>query len=553
VSLSPNCSAVALVFGASLLASAAAGSNDLPGASIVDQALIADEADGVNWPSYGRTYSENHYSPLEQVNTGTIGRLRLAWSLNVAPMQRSDAQPLEAGGIVYATAGLSIVHAVEAVTGKLLWSYDPQVTAVAGTKMRPSWGVRGLALWKGKVIVGTQDGRLIALDAKEGALLWTTQTIDTDNEATITGAPRVFGNRVVIGYAGAERANVRGAVAAFDAETGKFLWRFYTVPGNPADRSEDKTMAMAAKTWSGQWWEFGGGGTVWNAMTYDPELDRLYIGTGNGGPWNWKIRNPDGGDALFLASIVALDAKTGAYVWHHQQNPNEAWDYNSTMDIAMATIPIDGKPRKVLMQAPKSGFYFILDRQTGKLLSAEKIGKVTWASGYDLKTGRPVEAPNIRYQDKPLLIWPGTFGVHNWQPMSFSPKSRLTFIPSIHQADAYAAQGIDPTSWKPDPNNWNTGLSWSVVGPSAVKVPEAEFHSYLQAWNPVTQTRAWRVETPGIVNGGTMATGGGLVFQGHIDGTFNAYDAANGRKLWTFPAGVSVLGAPISYSVRGKQ
>ncbi|MBT2186075.1 PQQ-dependent dehydrogenase, methanol/ethanol family [Sphingobium nicotianae] len=524
-----------------------------PGASVVDQKLVANEGDGTDWPSYGRTYSENHFSPLTQVNEQTVGRLKLAWSQELSPMQRSDTQPLEAGGVIYATAGLSIVHAFEATTGKLLWTHDPNVAEVAGTKLRPSWGVRGLALWKGTVIVGTQDGRLIALNAKTGEQIWSTQTLDRDNEATITGAPRVFGDRVVIGYAGAERANIRGAVAAFDAATGKFLWRFYTVPGDPAKGFEDPAMEMAAKTWSGEWWKHGGGGTVWNGMTYDPELDRLYIGTGNGGPWNWKIRNPKGGDALFLASIVALDAKTGAYVWHHQQNPNEAWDYNSTMDIAMATIDIDGRPRKVLMQAPKSGFYFVLDRETGKLISAEKIGKVTWATGYDLNTGRPIEAPDIRYQNKPLLIWPGTFGVHNWQPMSYSPVAKLAFIPSIHQADAYAAEGIDPTTWKADPNNWNTGLGWSVVGSSSVHVPEEEFHSYLQAWDPGLQKRAWRVETPGIVNGGTMATAGGLVFQGHIDGTFNAFAAATGKKLWSFPAGVSVLGAPISFSVGGKQ
>ena len=541
----------------SLLALAAvtligAADRTLPGATIVDGALIANEADGTNWPSYGRTYTEDHYSPLEQINAGTVGRLKLAWALDVDVPQRPDAQPVEAGGVIYQTVGLSVIHAVEAETGKLLWQYDPDVASVAGDKLRPSWGIRGLAIWKGKVIFGTQDGRLIALDSRDGKPLWSTQTLPQSDESTITGAPRVFGDKVVIGYAGAERHSIRGGVSAYDAESGKFLWRFYTVPGDPAKGFENEAMAMAAKTWSGEWWKYGGGGTVWNAMTYDPELDRLYIGTGNGGPWNYRIRNPDGGDALFLASIVALDGKTGKYVWHYQQNPNEAWDYNATMDIQMATLPIDGRPRKVLMQAPKNGFYFVLDRETGKLISAEKIGKVTWASGYDLKSGRPIETPGARY-DKPTLQWPGTFGVHNWQPMAYSPKARLTFIPSIHMADAYASEELDAKNWKPEKNAWNTGLSWGMTGDNGVKVPSEEFSSSLQAWDPVAQKRVWSIPNPGIVNGGAMATAGGLVFQGLVDGTFNAYDAATGRKLWSFPAGVAVLGAPITYSVNGRQ
>lgn len=519
-----------------------------PGADIVDGALIANDADGANWPSYGRTYSETHFSPLDQITTGNVGRLKLAWSHDLDTRQRTDSQPLEAGGIVYATAGLSIIEAIDAVTGKPLWRYDPDVAAVAGDKLRPSWGIRGLALWKGKVLFGTQDGRLIALDAKSGKPIWSVMTLDPKDESTITGAPRVFGGKVVIGYAGAERRAIRGGVSAYDAETGAFLWRFHTVPGDPSKGFENDAMAMAAKTWSGEWWKYGGGGTVWNAMTYDPELNRLYIGTGNGGPWNWQIRNPKGGDALFLASIVALDADTGKYIWHYQQNPNEAWDYNATMDIAMATLPVDGRPRKVLMQAPKNGFYFVLDRETGKLISAAKIGKVNWASGYDLKSGRPIENPGIRYEKKPILLWPGTFGTHNWQPMAYSPKTRLTYIPTIHTADAFASQGLDPTTWQSEKNAWNTGLAAADI-----PVPQEEFSSSLQAWDPVAQRQVWSVPTPGIVNGGTMATGGGLVFQGLIDGTFNAYDATNGRKLWSFPAGVAVLGAPISYSINGGQ
>ncbi len=540
---------VALVVGTTAMIGATSG---LPGASIVDGALIANTASGADWPSYGRTYDESHYSPLAQIDRSTIGRLKLAWSLDMDVGQRADSQPLEAGGVLYAVAGLSIVHAIDARTGALLWTFDPQVAEIAGDKLRPSWGIRGLALWKGNVIVATQDGRLIAIDAQSGKQRWSTQTLPKDDEATITGAPRVFDDIVVIGSAGAERSRIRGMVSAYDARTGKFLWRFHTVPGDPAKGFENDAMAMAAKTWSGEWWKFGGGGTVWNAMTFDPETGRLFIGTGNGGPWNYRIRNPNGGDALFLASIVALDARTGRYIWHHQQNPNESWDYNATMDIQMATLPIGERPRKVLMQAPKNGFFFILDRATGKLISAEKIDKVTWASGYDLKSGRPIEAPGIRY-DTPILQWPGAFGAHNWQPMAYDAKAGLVFIPTIHTADAYGTEGIDPKTWQPDRNNWNSGIGLAATGPKAVRVPTEEFGSYLQAWDPVAGKPRWKVPTPGIVNGGAMATAGNLVFQGLLDGTLTARDSATGKLLWRFPAGVSVLGAPISYSVGGKQ
>jgi quinohemoprotein ethanol dehydrogenase len=518
----------------------------------IDTDRLSDEANGDDWGSYGRTYSENHYSPLTQITTGNVARLGLAWSLDLNTPLRADSQPLAANGILYVATGLSVVQAVDAISGRVLWRYDPDVAAVGGRKLRSGWGIRGLALWKDRVIVGTQDGRLIGLNAKTGTLVWSKQTLDKTvdamGEADITGAPRVFDGKVVIGFGGAERW-ARGAVSCFDAETGKFLWRFYTVPGDPAKGFENDTMAMAAKTWTGEWWKYGGGGTVWNAMTYDPELKRLYIGTGNGGPWNWRIRNPGQGDNLFLASIVALDAETGKYVWHYQENPNEAWDYNSTMDMEMATLSIEGRQRKVLMHAPKNGFYYVVDRETGKLISAEKIGQVSWAKGVDLKTGRPIENPGIRYENGPILQWPGTYGTHNWQPMSFSPKTGLAYIPTIHQADIYSADGINAASWQPVNDAWNTGMG----GAGTLVAPTDSFSSTLQAWDPVAQKARWTVPAPGIVNGGTMATGGGLIFQGHIDGTLNAYDAGTGKLLWHFPAGVSVLGAPISYTAKGRQ
>lgn len=518
----------------------------------VDAARLSDEKNGADWGSYGRTYSENHYSPLMQINTRNVGKLGLAWSHELNTPLRDDTQPLEANGILYITSGLSVVQAIDAATGHELWRYDPKVSEVAGAKLYSGWGARGLALWKDKVIVGTADGRLVAIDAKSGKLDWQTQTLDKQvdalGEATITGAPRVFDGKILIGFAGGDRW-VRGAVSCYDAATGKFLWRFYTVPGNPANGFENDAMRMAAKTWSGQWWKLGGGGPVWNAITYDPEFDRVYIGTGNGLPWNWRIRNPQQRDNLFLDSIIALDARTGKYLWHYQVDPNEAWDFDATMDIELATLTIEGRPRKVLMQAPKNGFFYVIDRTNGKLISAQKIGKVSWAKGIDLKTGRPIENPGIRYQKGPVTIWPGTYGTHNWQPMSFSPKSGLVYIPTIHQADTFSSVGVDVKDWKPKRNSWNSGLGSN----GNVAAPSDQFSSKLQAWDPVHQKMVWQSATPGIVNGGTMATGGSLVFQGHIDGSFDAYDASNGHKLWHFPAGVSVLGAPISYLVHGRQ
>lgn len=520
----------------------------------VDNAMLADEADGANWASYGRTFSENHFSPLDEVNAGNVDKLGLAWTLDVGTPLRADSQPLAVDGVIYLATGLSVVQAVKADTGEVIWRYDPEFLKGADLKkLLPSWGIRGLAIWQDRVIVGVQDGRLIGLDRATGKLAWSVQTLDEKSdklgEATITGAPRVFNGKVIIGFAGAERW-ARGAVSAFDAKTGKFLWRFFTVPGNPADGFEDDAMKMAASTWSGEWWKFGGGGTVWNAMTYDPEFNRIYLGTGNGGPWNWNERNPKGGDALFLASIVALDADTGKYVWHYQENPNEAWDYNSTMDMELATLMIQGKPRKVVMHAPKNGYFYVIDRETGKLISAKEIGKVTWSKGIDAATGRPIDVPGNRYENGPVIQWPGTYGTHNWQPMSFSPKVNLAFIPTIHQADIYSAKGMIAGKWQRTPNSWNSGMSGDVGG---LKIDPSQFTSFLQAWDPIKQEARWKIPTPGVVNGGTMATAGGLVFQGHVDGTFNAFSDADGKKLWTFPAGVSVLGAPITFRAKGEQ
>ncbi|MDI1295994.1 MAG: PQQ-binding-like beta-propeller repeat protein, partial [bacterium] len=442
--------------------------------------------------------------------------------------------------------------AIDAVTGKLLWEYDSKAAEMAGLKLRQGWGIRGLAYGEGRLFVGTQDGRLLGIDAKTGKLAWSAQTLPKDNACFISGAPRYFDGKVIIGFGGADVSAVRGYVTTYDAKTGKQLWRFYTVPGNPANGFENKAMAMAAKTWSGDWWTYGGGGTVWNAMTYDAGTDSIILGVGNGSPWNHKVRSEGKGDNLFLASVVALDAKTGAYKWHYQVNPGESWDYNASMDMELADLTIDGQPRKVLMTAPKNGFFYVIDRTNGKLISAEPFVKVSWAKGIDRKTGRPIENPDARYPDgKTFTMWPGPIGAHTWLPMAYNPKAGLVYIPAIEMATSYNDVGITRANWKRAPGS---AVDGAAIPNFVVKdAGPTNATSALVAWDPVRQRAAWKVPTPGPWNGGVMTTAGNLVFQGRIDGQFSAYAADNGKPLWRFAAQAPVTAPPISYAVKGKQ
>jgi quinohemoprotein ethanol dehydrogenase len=514
--------------------------------STIDNAALNDEADGRNWAAYGRTFSESHYSPLTEINRETVSRLNLAWTLDL-DVTNPISTPLAVDGVLYVAAGYSLVHAVDAKTGKLLWRYDPEVAKVAGKKLRTGWGIRGLAYWKGRVYVGTHDGRLLALDAKKGTLDWSVQTLDPNDGTFISGPPRVFNDKVIIGFGGADFGPVRGYVTAYDTATGKQLWRWWTVPGDPAKGFENEAMEMAAKTWTGEWWKYGGGGTVWNAMTYDPELNRIYLGTGNGGPWNWKIRSPAGGDNLFLSSVVALDADTAKYVWHYQTTPGDSWDYDSAMDMTLATLDIGGAPRKVILHAPKNGFFYVIDRTNGKLISAEKLGKVTWAEKVDLATGRPVVAPGARYENGPATLWPSFQGVHNLYPQSFSPKTRLVYVPTIEMPAPFGGE-VDVKDWHPLPSS----IQYTGFPTTDGDVPADAGKSFLVAWDPVKQRASWQQPTPGPHNGGTLATAGDLVFQGQADGYVMAYDAATGRRLWQVYVGTAALGTPITYQV-GKQ
>ncbi len=527
---------------------AAAGAA-VPAATTVDGASIADERQAANWLSYGRTYSEQRYSPLDAINTGNVAQLKLDWALELPGDRTLLATPIVVDGVMYFTGSFSVVHAVDAASGKLLWTYDPKTLERAGDRQRIFWDSnRGVAYWKGRVFVATGDGRLIAVDARSGQEVWSAQTIDPKLPMYINGAPRVFRDKVIIGNGGTEVGGNRGYVTAYDTETGQQAWRFFIVPGNPADGFEDATQEMAAKTWTGEWWKYGGGGNAWNGFTYDPEFNRIYIGTGNGSPWNQKLRSPGGGDNLFLCSIVALDADTGEYAWHYQTVPGETWDYNSNMDMVLADLTIDGKPVKAMMHAPKNGFFYVLDRATGKLISADKIGRVDWATHVDLATGRPVERPGARYEDGEELVWPGPIGVHNWHAMSFNPGTGLVYLPVHELPGFFTDKGIDPVRWQSPDFYIDPGVHFLHED-----VPTNAGSAALMAWDPVAKKQAWRNELPGSWNAGTLTTAGKLVFQGRVDGKFVAYDATDGASLWTFDAGLGISAPPVTYTVNGEQ
>ena len=497
-----------------------------------------------DWPSFGRTPGEQHYSPLEQIDRKSVERLSLAWHFDL-PSEHTVSAPVAAEGKLFITTGHSTIRAFDAVSGELLWTYDSGTRQRAGHILRFFYGNRGLAYWEGHVFIATYDGRVIALDAKTGEPVWQQTTTEPGDGRFVAGPPRVFDGRLVIGHGGADFGPVRGYVDCFDARSGERLWRFYTVPGNPADGFENEAMEMAAETWSGEWWRFGGGGTAWNAFSYDPELNQLYIGVGNGYPYNHTLRSEGEGDNLFLASIVAVDADTGDYVWHYQTTPAEQTDYTATMDMTLATLRIDGRQRRVLMQAPKNGFFYVLDRTSGELISAEPFAEVTWATHVDLATGRPVEVPGYRYHGKELFrLKPSFAGAHSWLPQSFSPKTGLVYIPVIENAIDVGDKGIADLE-----DSWG-GLG--MVSHFVHDIPEAHT-GYLKAWDPVAQEARWIVKQPSDWPGGTLATAGGLVFQGRIDGKFVAYDAETGSEVWTYEVGVPVIAPPISFGVNGTQ
>jgi quinohemoprotein ethanol dehydrogenase len=445
-----------------------------------------------------------------------------------------------------------MVYAVNARDGTLIWKYDPKVPRQYGEKACCDVVNRGLAMYSGNVYVGTIDGRLISINATTGRPNWEVLTVDTAKYYTITGAPRVVDGKVVIGNGGAEYG-VRGYVSAYDAISGDFVWRFYTVPGDPSLPFESAAMEEAAKTWTGEWWKYGGGGTAWDAMAFDPQLKLLYVGTGNGSPWVRKYRSPGGGDNLYLSSIVALHVDTGELAWYYQTTPGESWDYTATQHIILADMEIKGESRKVLMQAPKNGFFYVLDRTNGELLSADAYVYVNWAKGVDLNTGRPLINEFSRYENVNAMIAPNYEGGHNWHPMAYNPKTKLVYIPALDNASVY---GADP-NWEAHESGFAVGNGWNaatgydpdkpLVTDSLVKGPLPR--GKLIAWDPVEKRQVWQVYHPTPWNAGVLTTASSLVFQGTTDGRLVAYNAEDGAKLWESILDIGVIATPVTYLV----
>ena len=518
----------------------------------INEATIL-KAEPANWLSTGRTYDEQRHSPLKQINQDNVKDLGLAWYWDTGTKRGLEATPIVVDGVMFTSGSWSVVWAHDAVTGELLWTYDPEVPAEWARYACCDVVNRGVAAWKGKIYVGTIDGRLVALDAGNGEVVWETNTILPNRPYTITGAPRIVKDKVIIGNGGAEYG-VRGYITAYNAATGEEEWRFYTVPGNPDDGFETVDMEEAAATWrGGKWWEVGGGGTVWDSMAYDAELNLLYIGTGNGAPWNRYIRSPGGGDNLYLSSMVAINPDTGLKAWHYQTTPGDTWDYTAVQHMILADIEIAGEERKVIMQAPKNGFFYVLDRTNGEFISAEAYVPVTWATHVDQETGRPVENPEAHYANEKKRIQPGPLGGHNWHPMTYHPGTGLVYIPALDLRFDYAQDN----AFKHSAKDWNLGVDFTEQAPP----PSAEenidnlqaIKGFLAAWDPVSQKEVWRVQHATAWNGGLLSTAGDLIFQGRADGQFAAYAADTGELVWESPVHIGIIAAPVSYSVNGEQ
>jgi len=508
-----------------------------------------------DWRVAGHDNGDSRYSPLAQLDEHNVGRLRLAWSYDLDTHRGQEATPVVVDGVLYTTSAWSKVLAFRAATGELLWQFDPKVPGAIAVQVCCDVVNRGVAVYQGRVYVASLDGRLIALDAATGRPLWSVMTVDPKRPYSVSGAPFVAAGKVIIGNGGAEYG-VRGYITAYDATSGRRAWRFYTVPGDPARGFENEAMRRAAKTWSGHWWRDGGGGTVWNSFSYDPDAGLIYFGTGNASPWSGQVDGGPRADALYAASIVAVHVADGTYAWHFQTTPGDVWDYDATQTLTLATLKLDGVDRKVAMQASKNGYFYVLDRLTGEFLSGRPFAPVSWTSGLDPKTGRPAVAPDAHYDvsGKRFLAKPGVLGAHNWQPMSYSPLTGLVYIP----AQELPFPLLKDPGFQPQALGRNMGLDMA----STLTLPENEpataaalaaQKGYLSAWDPVAGREVWRAEHPGPWNGGTLVTGGNLVFQGTAAGEFLAFRASDGERLWSFPAQTGIIAAPMTYAIDGRQ
>ncbi|MGB2573031.1 MAG: PQQ-dependent dehydrogenase, methanol/ethanol family, partial [Henriciella sp.] len=532
------------------------GSEPAKFADVTSERLLNASSTPEEWLTYGGTYDEQRHSGLTQINLDNVDELGVAWTYDLATARGVESTPIVVDGVMYVTSAWSVVHALDARTGEELWVYDPDVDRAVGVKACCDVVNRGVAVWEGKIFVGVIDGRLEALDAETGALIWSRVTVDQSKPYTITGAPRVVKGNVLIGNGGAE-LGVRGYISAYAADTGDMSWRFYTVP-NPSKQPDDAASdaafeAIGNVSWGdeGAWTTDGGGGTVWDSIIYDDVNDNIIFGVGNGSPWNRDYRDPAQGDNLFLSSIVAVDATSGAYKWHYQTTPGDNWDYTATQTIILADLPVgnDGALRRVAMQAPKNGFFYVIDAATGEFISGEAFVPQNWAIGLD-ETGRPIELPEARYSDTPYYQAPGALGAHNWHPMAFNPDLNLAYIPAQEIPDAYARDNIFPDREQ----NWNTGTNLTAGLPMDLDLGtamalRATLKGRLIAWDPVTQSARWSVEHSNAWNGGVLSTAGGLVFQGRLEGEFSAYNAATGEKLWGQNVKAGAASGPGTYAI----
>jgi PQQ-dependent dehydrogenase (methanol/ethanol family) len=511
-------------------------------AGVAARGATAESNDNTYWPFIGSTSAAQQYSPLRQINENNIQHLGLAWYVDIPSADGLVGNTVVAGNTIYEAGPGSKIYAHDARSGRQLWIFDPKPQFI-GTILT-FWGnqiTRGLAMWKDNLYVATGDCRVVAINRLTGKQLWEAKSCEPAESYTITGAPRVGGGKVFIGNSSIDAASNRGFVDAFDAETGRHLWRFYTVPGDPSKESASKAMTIAAKTW-GKDWKNIGGGNAWDGMTFDPVLNLLYIGTGGPQPQNPLQRSVPGGDALFTDSIVALNADTGEYVWHYQTTPDDAWDFDAMAPILVADVSIKGESRRVVMQAPKNGFFYVLDAKTGKLLSADNFVPVNWASKIDLKSGRPIENPIARYyenKDGRATVVPNEHGAHNWQAMSYSPQTGLVYIPAMLNA------GIYQSTYPPGGVKVDLG-----AGKSEVK---SKTSGQLVAWDPVAQKPRWRSDLDLPINGGVLSTAGELVFQGTATGEFFAYQAQTGKRVWTWYTGSATQAAPSTVMIDGEQ
>ncbi len=515
------------------------------------QRIINADSEPHNWLAHGRDYNEQRFSPLKKINKENISQLELEWSFDMDTTRGLEATPIVDNGVMFVTNAWSTVHAIDAKTGKELWFYDPNVPRIWSKKACCDVVNRGVAVWKGFVFSATLDGRLLKLDAKTGKLIWEINTItNRELDYTITGAPRIANDKIFIGNGGADMGGVRGYVSAYDTETGKLIWRFYTIPGDPSLPFEHPELEEAAKTWNGEWWTMGGGGTAWNSIVYDPDFNQLYIGTGNGQPWNIDIRSPGGGDNLYLSSIIALNADTGKMNWYYQTTPEDKWDFTATQDIMLADMDIDGETKKVLMQAPKNGFFYVIDRKDGKLLRAHNYVPVNWSTHINLETGRPIINKDKDYNVKPEWVLPGSYGGHNWQAMSYDPNLGLVYIPTHEVPAVYVpVKGY----YKMQPGTFNTGTSFYVNEAAAKMKGIPPVTGAIKAFNPITGETKWSVPHNHFWNGGTLSTLSGLTFQGNSSGNLVAYDSENGSILWSKEIQTGMIAPPVTYQVDGEQ